>query len=104
MMSYISRRRRWYRMMLELDPTLTLTQDILGDQLLENSGLSKTEKLMILTSTWNSTDFEKVATANIHREDLELHNPRLMVANKAANTAAKAGAEARESTDPASQA
>ena len=40
MMSYISRRRRWYRMMLELDSALTLTEDILGDQLHENSGLS----------------------------------------------------------------
>ena len=53
MLSYISRRRRWYCMMLEMVNSLSLSADIRGDQLLENSGLSKAEKLMILASMGN---------------------------------------------------
>ena len=63
MLSYCARRREWWDLLKEMDSTVGLSQDILGDLLLDNSNLGKTEKLLVLTSTQNRTDFELVAKA-----------------------------------------
>ena len=63
MLSYCARRREWWDLLKEMDGTVGLSQDILGDLLLDNSNLGKTEKLLVLTSTQNRTDFELVAKA-----------------------------------------
>ena len=63
MLSYCARRREWWDLLKEMDDTVGLSQDILGDLLLDNSNLGKAEKLLVLTSTQNKTDFELVAKA-----------------------------------------
>ena len=63
MSSYVARRRRWWRQLKELDPSVSLSPEILGDLLLEASGLTSDQQTMVLTSTVNDRDFEKVAVA-----------------------------------------
>ena len=46
-----------------MDNTLSLSSSILGDLMLESSGLSHVEQLMVLTSTDNNRDFDVVAKA-----------------------------------------
>ena len=63
MVNFISRRRRWWRQLKEMDSTVTLSPSILGDLMLESSGLSDVEQLMVLTSTDNNREFDVVAQA-----------------------------------------
>ena len=63
MLSYINRRKRWWLMLKEMDPDLVISDEIRGDLLLEAASLSHHEQLMVLTSTGNDTDFDKVADA-----------------------------------------
>ena len=80
MTSYISRRRRWWRLLKSLDPEVELSSTILGDLMLEGAGLSRNEQLMVLTSTSNSKEFETVAKAlldqhaRIHVDDAPVRN------------------------------
>jgi hypothetical protein len=53
MISYISRRRRWYDMPRNLDKAIQLSDQVRGDLLLDHANLSLNEKLMIMTSTFN---------------------------------------------------
>ena len=82
MISYVSRRRRWWRLLKKLDDTIELSEAIRGDLMLDFSGLSRAERLMILTSTGNSTEFSKVAQAlvdqhaKIHHREYKDKPPR----------------------------
>ena len=67
MLSYISRRRRWWTLLKEMDSTLQLSDQLRGDLLLDSSGLSHSEKLMIMTSTNNSTLFDTLADALVEQ-------------------------------------
>ena len=60
MVSYISRRRRWWKLVTKLDPKLVMSDDMLGSLLLDHAGLSPSENLMVLTSTGNVTTFDKI--------------------------------------------
>ena len=61
--SYITRRKRGWTLLKELDPTVTLTDEMRGDMLLDNAGLSELDKRMILTSTANKTNQELIEAA-----------------------------------------
>ena len=63
MVSFVSRRRRWWKQLKVLDPTIELSSTIRGDLMLESSGLTKVEQLMVLTSAKNEHDFDAVAVA-----------------------------------------
>ena len=63
MLSYIGRRREWWKLLKELDDTVALSDAILGDLFLDNAHLTRHEKLLVLTSTSNSRSFEAVAEA-----------------------------------------
>ena len=63
MISFISRRRRWAKMLHNLDPSIGMSDELRGDMLMDRSGLSETERLMVLTSTGNGIDLEKMAEA-----------------------------------------
>ena len=63
MLSYTNRRRRWWRLLVQMDSSIGLSDDIQGDLLLDNAMLDDKERLMIMTSTGNSTGFEKIAEA-----------------------------------------
>ena len=61
MTSYISRRRRWWRKLLEMDDGVSLSDPMRGELLLEGSGLSKTEQLMIKTAAGDNQSFDVYA-------------------------------------------
>ena len=42
MSAYCQRRRRWYALFQDLDPTVQLTDEMRGDMILDNATLSKT--------------------------------------------------------------
>ena len=41
MVSYLLRRKTWYKMLLDLDPQLKLPEPILAEQILASSGISQ---------------------------------------------------------------
>ena len=51
MTSYISRRRRWWTLVHEMDNTLELGDTVQGSMMLEQAGLSRFEQNMVLTYT-----------------------------------------------------
>jgi hypothetical protein len=73
--SFVSRRRRWWIKLTTMDNTIRLSTETLGELMLDCARLGKVERLMALTSTGNSTEFEKVATAlmdqhaQLHRDE-----------------------------------
>ena len=58
MTSYIERRTQWWKLMQEYDPKAAISDEIRGNQLLENSGLTRDQQNMILVSTQNKLDFD----------------------------------------------
>ena len=65
MVSYVDRRKKWWKMILNLDSSISLPNSLLGAYLLDHSGLSRDQKLMIMTSVKNVTTFNDVAEALI---------------------------------------
>ena len=61
MLSYISRRKRWWKLLKQMDDSVTISDDVLGDLLLDNAMLSEDQKRMVLTVTDGETSFEEVA-------------------------------------------
>ena len=53
MQSYISRRKRWWTRIRELDSSFNVSETLLADYLLDCAGLTKDQRLMILTVTGN---------------------------------------------------
>ena len=64
MLSLVSRRRRWWAMLTELDPGILLSNTLRADLLLETSGLSRNEQLMIKTAAREQTfdEYARVLT------------------------------------------
>ena len=60
MISYISRRKRWWKLVTKLDTKLVMSDDMLGSLLLDHGGLPSQENLMVMTSTGNVTSFDKI--------------------------------------------
>ena len=63
MRSYILRRKRWWQLLKQLDGSVSLSNDHLGDMLLDGANILDWQKQLILTATGNSTEFNKVADA-----------------------------------------
>ena len=61
MLSYVSRRRRWWKLLKSLDSSIELSEPMRVELLLELSGLSRQESLVIKACTSNSKSFEVVA-------------------------------------------
>ena len=61
MPSYISRRRRWHSRLLQLDPTYKLPDMLLIDLLLENSGLTSDQQLLVRTTVGKEVTFDAIA-------------------------------------------
>ena len=76
MVSYSSRRRRWWNMVTKLDSKMVLSDEMLGSLLLDHSGLSAQEGLMVLTSTGNVTAFDKI------KEVLILQHSRIHMSSR----------------------
>ncbi|CAE7728714.1 RE1 [Symbiodinium sp. CCMP2592] len=69
MISYIDRRKRWLRKLQQLDKALHISEAVLTDLLLDNSGLTRQERLMVLTSMSGST-----ATKDAEASLIRMHN------------------------------
>ena len=63
MTSYISRRRRWWTLVREMDNTLELGDTVQGSMMLEQAGLSRFEQNMVLTSTKGQRTMTAIAEA-----------------------------------------
>ena len=61
--SYVSRRRRWWTQLKQLDSSVELSDTIRGDLLLEAANLGKIESLLVLSSAGNDRKFEAIAKA-----------------------------------------
>eukprot|EP00439_Symbiodinium_sp_Y106_P053021 s2973_g7.t1 len=61
MLSYVSRRRRWWKLLKSLDSSIELSEPMRVELLLELSGLSRQESLVIKACTSNSKSFEAIA-------------------------------------------
>ena len=55
MLSYIARRKRWWATLCELDPHIRLSEAMRANLLVELSGLSRQEQLMIKTAARSQT-------------------------------------------------
>ena len=51
MVSYVSQRKRWWKLVTTFGPQLDMSDDMLASLLLDHAGLSLSESLMVLTST-----------------------------------------------------
>ena len=61
MLSYVSRRRRWWKLLKSLDSSIELSEPMRVELLLELSGLSRQESLVIKACTSNPKSFEAIA-------------------------------------------
>ena len=59
--SYIGRRRRWWTLMTQLDPRISLSDSLRAELLLELSGLTRDQQLMIKACAAGSHDFDTYA-------------------------------------------
>ena len=97
MMSYVSRRRRWWKMLKSMDNSIELSTTIRGDLMLEASGLSADQQLMVLTSINNEREFDRLATAlmeqhpKIHLSDRRQRDDRPSGGYKGGKRGSKGG-------------
>ena len=65
MKQYVSRRGRCWTLLTQMDPVIHLSEGHRSDMLLDLSGLTREDRLMVLTSISNERDFDRVAEAPI---------------------------------------
>ncbi len=56
MVNYVNRRKMWWTRLNNLDNTVELSTHTLGEFMLDAANVGKVERLMLLTSTGNSTE------------------------------------------------
>ena len=77
MLSYVSRRRRWWKLLKTLDSSIELSEPMRVELLLELSGLSRQESLVIKACTSDSRSFEAIgATLVEHYSGVHLKEGR----------------------------
>ena len=65
MNQYVSRRRRCWILLVQMDPVTHLGEGHRSDMLLDPSGLTREERVMVQASINNERDFDRVAEALI---------------------------------------
>ena len=81
MTSYISRRRRWWTLVHEMDNTLELGDTVQGSMMLEQGGLSRFDQNMVLTYTKGQRTMTAIAEAlleqqcDVHHRGREIPTP-----------------------------
>lgn len=89
MHQYISRRRRCWKLLSELDSELVLSEGRRADMLLDLAGLDEPERTMVQASIGNVRDFDKIAEA------LVVQHPRITSSLQHRNEKAAAKVMAR---------
>ena len=84
MLSYVSRRRRWWKLLKTLDGSIEISEPMRVELLLELSGLSRQEIIVIKACAPDAKSFESVAAtlveqySGVHlREGRSLGQPNL---------------------------
>ena len=81
MTSYISRRRRWWTLVHEMDNTLEFGDTVQGSMMLEQAGMSRFEQNMVLTYTKGQRTMTAIAEAlleqhyDVHHRGRETPTP-----------------------------
>ena len=65
MKQYVSRRRRCWTLLTQMDPVIHLSEGHRSDMLLDLSGLTREERVMVQASIGNERDLDRVAEALI---------------------------------------
>ena len=65
MKQYVSRRRRFWILLVQMDPLIHLSEGHRSDMLLDLSGLTREESVMVKDSICNERGFDRVAEALI---------------------------------------
>ena len=83
MKQYVSRRRRCWTLLTQMDPVIHLSAGHRSDMLLDLSGLTREERVMVQASISNERDIDRVAEALIiqHRR-IHLRESRKRVKGK----------------------
>ncbi len=76
MTSYIQRRKRCWTLLTQMDKSLSMSDVMLGELLLEHAGLTSTERLLVMTSTNNDLSIDKVAEALVKQNALSKESSR----------------------------
>ena len=76
MTSYISRRRRWWTLVHEMDNTLELGDTVRGSMMLEQAGLSRFEQNMVLTYTKGQRTMEPCSNSTTTYTIVGVRHPR----------------------------
>ena len=63
MKQYVSRRRRCWILLVQMDPVTHISEGRRSDMLLDLSGLTREERVMVQASISNARDFDRVAEA-----------------------------------------
>eukprot|EP00959_Pyramimonas_sp_CCMP1952_P047379 988801-Pyramimonas_sp.AAC.1 len=96
--SYTSRRKRWWKLVSKLDPEILMSGDLLGSLFLDHASLSPSESPMELTSTGHVTAFDKI------KDVLILQHGRIHIHQKCKGESGMAPALRRgRSPDPATR-
>ena len=80
MLSYIARRKRWWSTLCELDPDIRLSEAMRSNLLVELSGLSRQEQLMVRTAARSQTTDEYARVLVQHHS--VLHMKELLLTEK----------------------
>ena len=77
MKQYVSRRRRCWTLLTQMDPEIHLSEGQGSDMLLDLSGVTREERVMVQASIDNERDFDRVADAlNIQHPRIHLRESR----------------------------
>ena len=79
MTNYVERRRMWYMMLVQFAPNMSLSDQMRGELLLSNAGITDVDKKIILAKPdiLEETPFDKIAEALcIHHSQIHLRGRR----------------------------
>ena len=85
MLSYIARRKRWWSTLCELDPDIRLSEAMHANLLVELSGLSRQEQLMVKTAARSQTTDEFACVLVQHHSVVHMKE-RLLTEKEKPNT------------------
>ena len=79
---YVSRRRRCWTLLVQMDPVIHLSEGHRSDMLLDLSGLTREERVMVQASISDERDFDRVAVGfagKVKANTLAAENPENLV-------------------------
>ncbi|OLP87405.1 hypothetical protein AK812_SmicGene31376 [Symbiodinium microadriaticum] len=85
MLSYIARRKRWWSTLCELDPDIRLSEAMRANLLVELSGLSRQEQLMVKTAARSQTT-DEFARVLVQQHSVVHMKERLLTEKERPNT------------------